>query len=156
VTTGTATHHPNMVRQDSCMTLPTMGWAHNPGLDFQDRTSHQGPRPRGLGSRPPAPRPAKATDDPRVSTCSLIVTTMLLVEQETMTKATTSSRRTGQRVNHHCANSAVTTDTVASCHTTPRCGHKTMTSTTPGRALTPGQDDLPCKPSLLVSHPSGS
>jgi hypothetical protein len=66
-----------------------------------------------------------------------------------MIEATTSSCHAGQLVNHHRANNAVMTGTVASRHAMPQRGNKTMTTTTPGRALTLRKDDLSCKPSLL-------
>jgi hypothetical protein len=67
-------------------------------------------------------------------------------------KATASSRRTGHLANHHRANSAITTGTVASHHTMLRHGNKTMTTTTSGRALTLRQDGLPCNlaPGLYI------
>jgi len=72
-------------------------------------------------------------------------------EQETMTKATAGPRRAKQLVNQHNANIVFTTSTVASRHDMPGRGSKTTTTTVPGCALTPGQDSVPCKPSLLVS-----
>ena len=74
-----------------------------------------------------------------------------LGEQETMTKATIGPRRAKQLVNQHHANIVFMTGTVASRHAMPGRGSKTTTTTVPGCALTPGQDNLPCKPSLLVS-----
>jgi hypothetical protein len=66
-----------------------------------------------------------------------------------MTKATASPRRTGQLGDRHCANSVVTTRTIASSRIILRHGHKTMMTATPGRAPALGQDSLPCRPSLL-------
>jgi hypothetical protein len=91
------------------------------------------------------------TDDPRVATYSHTDATSPPREREMMTTATASSHRTRQLMNHHRANSAVTTGTVAPRHAMPRCGNKTMTTTIPGHVLTLGQDGLPYKPSLLVS-----
>jgi hypothetical protein len=99
---------------------------------------------------------SKAANDRGVATYSLIVAMMPPGEQETMMKATASSRRMGQLTNPHRANSTVTTSTVASRHAMLRRRHKTMMTTILGRTLMLRQDDLPCKPSLLVFPPSGS
>jgi hypothetical protein len=66
-------------------------------------------------------------------------------------KAMARPHHVGQLVNRHRANSAITTDTVASRHTMPWCGDETMMMTIPGHALMLGQDSLPCKSSILVS-----
>jgi hypothetical protein len=52
---------------------------------------------------------------------------------------------------HHHVNGVIMTDTVASRHAIPQHGNKAMTTTTLGRVLMPGQNDLSCRPSLLVS-----
>ena len=91
-----------------------------------------------------APRPAR---QPTIWEQLPIPVLMPLEERETMMKATVSSRRIGQLVNHHHANIAVTTGNIALHHTMLRRGHNTMSTTMPGRMLTPRQDNLPCKPS---------
>jgi hypothetical protein len=93
---------------------PLWDGTHDPGLDFQDRPSHRGPRPHSLGSRPSTSRPAKAIDDLGAATCSCTVATTPPGEYETMTKATARPQRAGQLVNHHHADSAVTTGTATS------------------------------------------
>jgi hypothetical protein len=70
-------------------------------------------------------------------------------------KATTRPCRAGQLMNHRHANSVVTTGLVASRHAMPRRGSKIKTTTTPKHVLTPGQDRLACKPSLLASPSLG-
>ena len=70
---------------------------------------------QGRGHR----RPAKATDDLGAATFSRTVAATPPGEQETITKATVRPRHAGQLVNHHCANGAVTTGTVASRHAMP-------------------------------------
>jgi hypothetical protein len=70
-------------------------------------------------------------------------------------KATTRPHCTGRLVNHQLANSVVMTSTVAPCHPMPWSGHKTVTTTTSGRAL--HQDKTAFLPAKLASFsPSGS
>jgi len=56
-------------------------------------------------------------------------------DQEAMMKAIARPHHVGWLAKHQCAHSAATNGTVAPRHTMPRHGHKTMTTTTHGRAL---------------------
>jgi hypothetical protein len=66
-------------------------------------------------------------------------------------KAMTRSHCAEQLVNHHQANNAVMTGTVASRQAMPRRGSKTTMKTKPERALMTRQDRLAYEPSLLAS-----
>jgi hypothetical protein len=134
---------------------PLWDGAHDPALDFLDRPSHRGPRPHSLGSMPSTSWPAKVTDDLGAATCSRTIATTPPGEQETMTKATARPQRAGQLVNHHHANSVVTTGTIASA--TPRrdVGARPRWWPILERVMTPGQDGLACKPSILTSPTLG-
>jgi hypothetical protein len=56
-----------------------------------------------------------------------------LGDQETMMKATVRPRRPGRLPNNYHTYSVTTTSIVVPCHPMLRRGHKTMTTTTPGR-----------------------
>jgi hypothetical protein len=58
-------------------------------------------------------------DDPEAATYSRIATMAPPGEHEMMMKAMARPCHVGQLVNHHHANSAITTDIVASCDTMP-------------------------------------
>jgi hypothetical protein len=111
-------------------------------LALRGHPTRREPRPQRSRSWPSTPQTNEVIDDPGATTNSC---TTPPKTRRRRRRPRRGPRRTGRLANHHHAYSVATADTVAPCHTLPRRGHKTMTTTMP--RLTP-QEDIACKAKL--------